>query len=165
LDGATVELERLEASQIPTAMAHGDFVPLNILLYKTQIHVVDWEWSQVQPLALADALLLPTVMAVLLDRTRQPTMESRMGAYQAAFFQQSWFSEAWRGILAEYCQRLDLDTALLPIIYPSVLADMATRDERTVGVASGTDRMLQRMLCCYLAHTGQGQRAVLWPDE
>ena len=151
-----------QTGEAPIAMTHGDFVPENVLWDQGGIAIVDWEWSQAEGPALADTLMFPTALALLLDPTRRATLETRVAAYRAAFFHTGWFAEAWRGLLARYCEATATETRLLPAVYPAVLASMATRDERTVGLASGTDQLFQAVLTAYLSES-ETNRARLWP--
>ena len=147
---------------VPRSMTHGDFVPENLLWDARTIAVVDWEWSQERGVAAADVLLLLTRMALLLDEVRRATMETRLTAYREALFTEGWFARTWRELLRRYCELTGLNPHLLPVIYPSVLASMATRDKRTVAFTSATDLMFTAVLTAYLAEARQGKPYV-WP--
>lgn len=118
----------LEAAALPLVWCHRDFTPWNLFVGldpRVLSGVIDWEGARPGP-ALCDLLHFATHWHEGARRAFTP--EARRRAFLDLFARRRGAeAEAAGGALAEYCQALDLDLRLLPLLLLYTRVEIVTR--------------------------------------
>jgi hypothetical protein len=119
VDRLEQEARALQGVMLPLYLYHGDFRAGNILIDHGRIAVLDWEFSQSLNLPLLDWFSF--VFRLYSRSVGLADIDGSLPTYRAVFDEvfrtRTWFSELVTHYTHAYCRALDIDEALLPLLF------------------------------------------------
>jgi len=106
--------------KIPLVFSHNDFWLGNILKFKEEIMVTDWELLQKDDLPLIDLLMLFSTLIASKD-------DDNPGSFKYIYLEENWFSKLRRNLENEYLGSLGIDSEIAEILFYIFLIRMSIR--------------------------------------
>lgn len=119
----SASIEKRLGEKIKLFFRHGDFCRQNILINKSKIGVIDWEFSQPNSLPVYDLIFF--LITYYHQAAEKGGIQGITNCFKKTFFEKNDYSNLVRQLIINYCKELNIRTNLVKLFFTTLILERA----------------------------------------